>query len=86
MNPTKDLKYIANKFLQNWSNSRKFVKCPNALKTQSTCGENFLGEIFFFFEKLENFFREKGKLQQQNIPNDFTFWHDQDEKKLKNQK
>jgi hypothetical protein len=49
------------------------VKCPNALKTQSTCGENFLGEIFFFFEKLENFFREKGKLQQQNIPNDFTF-------------
>jgi hypothetical protein len=25
-------------------------------------------------------------LQQQNIPNDLTFWHDQDEIKISNQK
>jgi len=29
---------------------------------------------------LEKNFRKKGKLQQRNITNDFTFWHDQDKK------
>jgi hypothetical protein len=51
------------------------VKCPNALKTPSKCGETFLGKKKKKknLEKLEKNFREKGKLQQQNIPNDFTF-------------
>jgi len=65
VNPTRDLKYIGNKFLQNWSNSRKFMKCPNALKTQSKCGETFLRKKKKTknLEKLENNFRKKGKLQ-----------------------
>jgi hypothetical protein len=50
------------------------MKCPNALKTQSKCGETFLGNCFFqILKSWKKNFRNKGKLQQQNIPNDFTF-------------
>jgi hypothetical protein len=41
------------------------MKCPNALKTQSKCGETFLRKKKKTknLEKLENNFRKKGKLQ-----------------------
>jgi hypothetical protein len=42
--------------------------------------------VKFFWEflkkkswKVDKNFRKKGKLQQKNIPTDFTFWHDQDD-------
>ncbi len=63
------------------------MKCPNALNTQSKCGETFLGNCFFqILKSWKKNFKNKGKLQQQNIPNDFTFWHDQDDFFFKNQK
>ncbi len=60
------------------------MKCPNALKTQSKW--NFFGGQKNKSWKAGKLFQEKGKLQQQNIPNDLTFWHDQDEIKISNQK
>ncbi len=87
VNPTKDLKYIGNKFLQNWSNSRKFMKSPNALKTQAKCGETFLGifkkKVLKSWTKISE---KRGNCNKKNIPTDFTFWHDQDEFFFKTQK
>jgi hypothetical protein len=62
VNPTKDLKYIGNKFLQNWSNSRKFMKSPNALKTQAKCGEIFLGIFKKKVLKSWQKFQKKGEI------------------------
>jgi hypothetical protein len=41
------------------------MKCPNALKTGSKCGETFSGrKIFFkiFFRKVGNNFQKKGEI------------------------
>jgi hypothetical protein len=41
------------------------MKCPNALKTGSKCGETFSGRnfiLFFKFRKVGNNFQKKGEI------------------------
>jgi hypothetical protein len=44
------------------------VKCPNALKTQSRCGETFLGGKKKNLEKLENVSEKRGNCNNKIFP------------------